>query len=389
MRDLVHEVNSIEELNEFRPVWHHLLRDSRDASFVQTPEWLETFWAHFGENQKLRLLVMAQDGETAAIVPFVVMTADTSAGRLRYLTLPWTFLGVGHRPIGANTSYALTLAARHVRRTARDWDIIDYRCIEASSADRGRVKNALALGGLNLNVRAWGEGSSINFPNGGFDEYWNSRGATLRQNVRRSEVALARLGDLTFTRFRPSASPIHAALESAPEFVQEAAAAGPGDAHERSLRWDLFNACDEIDESANSARMINGIIERNSLKLFQRDIHAVASRSGCADLSLLLIDERPVAFAYHLVHGKRVEAVRIGCRADVDPTHASTLLVHQTLQDGYIRGDQEYVNCTGSTSWLADWQTKQYAGYRYTYFSPKAPRAQLLRFNPWSTECVD
>ncbi|MDA1015206.1 MAG: GNAT family N-acetyltransferase [Planctomycetota bacterium] len=375
MRDLVHEVNSIDELNEFRPVWHHLLRDSRDASFVQTPEWLETFWEHFGANQKLRLLVMAQDGETAAIVPFVVMTADTSAGRLRYLTLPWTFLGIGHRPIGVNASYALTLAARHIRRTVRDWDIIDYRCIEANSADRGRVKNALALGGLNLNVRAWGEGSSIDFPNGGFEEYWNSRGTTLRDNVRRSEDALARTGDLAFTRYRPS--------------VGRVESREPAVGSESSLRWDLFNACEEIDESAHSAQIGNGIIETNSLNLFQRDIHAIAARGGHADLTMLLINDQPVAFAYHFVHGKRVEAIRIGCRADVDTTHASALLVHQTLQDSFMRGDREYVNCTGSTSWLADWQTKQYAGYRYTYFSPKAPRAQLLRFNPWSTECVD
>lgn len=382
MRDLVHEINSIEEVSEFRPVWHHLLRESPNASFVQTPEWLETYWEHFGDGQKLRVFVIAQDGETSAIVPFIVASADTSLGKLRYLTLPWTFLGIGHRPIGPNPLHALTQAAKHIVRTKRDWDIVDYRCVEPSAPERNKVKHALGHGGLKLTVRAWGEGSLVEFPEGGFEQYWKSRGVMVQENVRRSDEALSQHGQLSFTRFRPS---------GVTEFDPHHDVDRPhdkSDPAEFEPRWDLFNACEEIDAHSPTALLPAQDSHTTAIRLFHRDLHAVAARTGNSDISMLSINEQPVGFAYHLVYGPRVEAIRVGFRSDVDATHAGNLLAHQTLQDSCFRGDRCYLNCTGSTSWLTDWQTQQFAGYRYTHFSTKAPRAQILRLNPWSSEAV-
>lgn len=411
MRDLVHEINNIEDVSEFRPVWHHLLNASPNASFVQTPEWLETYWSHFGADQKLRVFIIAQDGETRAIVPFVVASADTSLGKLRYLTLPWTFLGIGHRPIGPNPLHALTQAAKHIVRTTRDWDIIDYRCIEPSAPERNKVKHALGHGGLKLTVRAWGEGSLVEFPDGGFDQYWKSRGVMVQENVRRSDEALSQLGQLAFTRFRPSGAtdsaqdfdadqPRDANLDAdptSPRVHENAVFDGltesqipqtDSSADDFEARWDLFNACEQIEMNSPVELLPADDSKATAIRLFHRDLHAVAARTGNADLAMLSINEQTVGFAYHLIYGSRVEAIRVGFRSDVDATHAGNLLAHQILQDSCFRGDRCYLNCTGSTSWLTDWQTQQFAGYRYTHFSAKAPRAQILRLNPWSSESV-
>ncbi len=398
MRDLVHEINDIQELSEFRPVWHHLLSQSPDASFVQTPEWLETYWTHFGEDQKLRVLIIAQDGETSAVVPFTVTTAETSLGRLRYLTLPWTSLGIGHRPIGPNPLHALTQAAKHICRTKRDWDIIDYRCTEPSAVERNKVKHALAHGGLKLTVRAWGEGSCVQFAEGGFDEYWRSRGVMAQETIRQSEESLARLGQLSFTRFRPhpeaemteatSADLASRPAENAFDGLTANGMAPQENEPEVDPRWDLFNSCEKIEQCTQAALLPTADVDTTATHMFQRDLHAVATKFGSSDISMLSVDEIPIGFAYHLVYGSRVEAIRVAFRSDVDATHAGNLLAHQTLQDSCYRGDRCYVNCTGSTSWLADWHTQQFAGYRYTHFATKGPRAQLLRLSPWSSESV-
>ncbi|MCA9209854.1 MAG: cellulose biosynthesis protein, partial [Planctomycetales bacterium] len=62
------EINRIEELESYRLTWHHLLAQTRYASFFQTFEWLRIYWRHFGEGQRLRTLIVYRGGEPIGIV---------------------------------------------------------------------------------------------------------------------------------------------------------------------------------------------------------------------------------------------------------------------------------------------------------------------------------
>ena len=52
------EINRIEDLAPYRLIWNSLLPQTRGASFFQSLDWLESYWRHFGQEQKLRVLIV-------------------------------------------------------------------------------------------------------------------------------------------------------------------------------------------------------------------------------------------------------------------------------------------------------------------------------------------
>ena len=51
------EINDVDELSQYRLLWNSLFRATPRATFFHTFDWLETYWRHFGHDQKLRVLV--------------------------------------------------------------------------------------------------------------------------------------------------------------------------------------------------------------------------------------------------------------------------------------------------------------------------------------------
>ena len=56
----VREINQIEALGDFRRAWRGLLAETVGASYFHSLEWLECYWKHFGQGQRLRVLVVMQ-----------------------------------------------------------------------------------------------------------------------------------------------------------------------------------------------------------------------------------------------------------------------------------------------------------------------------------------
>ena len=91
----VQEINDIDELAGYRLAWNSWLANSPRASFVNTFDWLDNYWQHFGDNQQLRALVVRSAGAPIGILPLCVRReryglefaprADLSARRLGQL----------------------------------------------------------------------------------------------------------------------------------------------------------------------------------------------------------------------------------------------------------------------------------------------------------------
>jgi len=79
----VKEINQIDQLDDYRSEWRSLLGQTQGASFLQSLEWLEVYWRHFGADKKLRTLVVSSDGRLIGILPLMVLKERTKVGRLR------------------------------------------------------------------------------------------------------------------------------------------------------------------------------------------------------------------------------------------------------------------------------------------------------------------
>ncbi|OHB68187.1 MAG: hypothetical protein A2V70_11750 [Planctomycetes bacterium RBG_13_63_9] len=357
----VEEINDIYKLSSYRLVWNSLLPQTAGATFFQSLDWLEVYWKHYGEDQHLRVMVVCSNGRPIGILPLVVRTEATRVGPVRVLTYPLHGWGTFYGPIGPNPTATLSAGLQHIRRTRRDWDLLDLRWVDLDGNDHGRTEAAMQRAGFDPRKQAWDLAPTIDLQ-GTWEQYWNSRTKKWRHNVRRLGRRLAERGKLSFLRYRP-----------------EGAAHGDGDP-----RWDLYDACVGLAQRSWQGSSTNGTtLSHAAVSDYLRDTHAMAARTGSLDLNLLLLDDRPIAFAYNYHYRDRVYALRKGFDPESAALGPGIALTQRLLEDSFLRGDSRYDMGVGSLDVKRYWQTSIATSYRFTHFPITAARVQLLRMKRW------
>jgi len=220
MADVI-EINDPDELEQYRLVWNSLLPKTPKASFFHSLDWLQTYWKHFGQNQRLRVLIIQSAGTPIGIVPLCVNSERYQVGTLRVLTYPLSDWGMWYGPIGADQSASIFMALKHISETPRDWDMIDLRWASAELNDRNATGRALRAVGWQSQKMAYRQNSVVRFAGTDYETYFAGLSKKWRHEIRRQTRVLNRAGEMTFHRHRPLS-----------------AAQGDGDPG-----WDLYENC--------------------------------------------------------------------------------------------------------------------------------------------------
>jgi CelD/BcsL family acetyltransferase involved in cellulose biosynthesis len=359
----VAEINSLAMLEPLRGTWANLLDQTPGGTFFQSLPWLETYWQFFGpdgptpENTRLRVLVVESDAQVIGIVPLVITIEPRRIGPVRVLGYPLHGWGSFYGPIGPDAATILTVALQHIRNTPRDWDLIDLRWVDVLKADLGATPQAFQSAGLGFDCQVWHESAQIEL-NSGWDEYWRSRKSKWRSNVRRCERLLTSHGRLEHVRYRPLG-----------------AAAGDDDP-----RWDLYAACVDLARRSWQGSSTTGTtLSHVAVQDYLRAAHATAASAGAVDLNLLLLNDRPIAFAYNYHYHGWVYGVRSGFDSSAADDGAGNVLMAKMIEDSARRGDclidlgPNYLDCKRY------WLTRLQPAYHFTHFHPGGVRAQALR----------
>jgi CelD/BcsL family acetyltransferase involved in cellulose biosynthesis len=353
----VTEINHIEQLDRYRSVWNALLEQTPLATFFQSLDWLKVYWRHFGQSQRLRVLVVESGGRPLGIVPLVVRTEQYRLGAARVLSYPLDDWGTFYSPLGPQPAATLVSAMKHVARTRRDWDLVDLRWVDRSRTDRGRTQRALETAGLRAHEQIWDEATIVDMAPS-WRDYWSTRDSHWRTNIRRSEKKLAAAGDVRYVRYRPA-----------------------GSAHgDDDPRWDLYEACLRIAQQSWQGTVTNGTtISHEQVRAYLRDTHVAAAKAGALDVNLLWLDGRPAAFAYNYHYQRQVFGLRMGYDAGVSRDGTGSVLVHRMLRDSHHRGDRLFDMGPGSKDCKRHWRTRLVPSCRYMHFPTTAVVAQSLR----------
>jgi CelD/BcsL family acetyltransferase involved in cellulose biosynthesis len=363
----VREVNQIERLAEYRDAWRSLLGQTEGASLFQSLDWLEVYWGHFGGGQRLRVILVLSGGRLTGVLPLVVRRERTRVGPVRILTYPLHDWGSFYGPIGPDPAGTLAAGLEYVRSTPRDWDALELRWVDAEGCDRGVTERALRAAGLPCYKTIWDKTAVVDLA-GTWESYLASRPSKWRNNLRRAERRLRDLGKLTLVHFRPL-----------------------GESHgDGSPRWDLYDACEQLaGRSWQGASSSGTTLSHDSIRPFLRDAHEAAVRAGAVDLHLLLLDGRPLAFAYNYHCRGRVDGLRAGYDASLARDGAGTLLLSRAIEESFRQGDRVYDLGVGSLECKRYLATRVTPIYRYSHFPRSALRAQLLRLKrSWQAKCL-
>lgn len=360
MRQVI-EINDIQALASYRDVWHRLLAETRGASFFQTLEWLEVYWKHYGQGQKLRVLIVEESGAPIGIVPLTVAREQSRLGQLRVLTYPFRDWGSFYGPIGRDLAAILPAALQHVAHSRRDWELLDLRYMAAEIAEEIHLASMLESAGLASRQWQWKEAAIVDLTIG-WEAYWASRESKVRNNLRRHEKRLNQLGEVTHVRHRP-----------------QSLAQGDGDP-----RWDLFDQCVAIAAISWQGMSANGTtLSHPSVRAYFRDAHAAAAQVGCIDMNLLLVSGQPVGFGYNYLYHGALEGLRIGYDPQYAKAGVGNMLYLRMFQDSFARGDRQFDMGVGSLEIKRFWWTHTAQSYRYTHYPLGSPRAQLLWLKHW------
>jgi CelD/BcsL family acetyltransferase involved in cellulose biosynthesis len=354
----VEEINCLAALSQYRQAWQQLLRSTPRATFFQTLEWLEIYWRHYAADQKLRVLVMASEGQIEGILPLVVRKETTRAGSLRFLTYPLDSWGSHYGPIGPQPEAILRAGLDHLRRTPRDFDVLELRFVAEGSA-AAMTESAHADCGIPAQCSEM-VATAVTDLNGTWEQYLAGRTSKWRNNFRRWERRLHQRGRLEHVRYRP-------------------VGAAQGDA---DPRWDLYDACESL--ARRSWQTIDNqssgtTLSSESIRAFLRDVHESAAALGCVDLNLLVLDGEPVAFTYNYYYAGRLYSLRIGYDASLARDGAGNLLYAYIIKDSFERGDLEYDFGPGSLECKQYLCSRMEPRFRFSYYPTTAWRAQLVR----------
>lgn len=307
----VFEINDLATLAELQPLWDELLRNTPRPAFCQTTEWLRLYWKHFGERQRLRVLCVEQDCDTVGLT---VLVEQQTQGR-RELTLP----SIGAEtlwPLGAKPYWSWLAIGHHLQTELSRKHVLDLRglsdpedrTLAALNATRVVVSSQPLIGTSVLRLTA------------DFATFWSQVSPPLRTLVELGEQRLTALGPTNFVRFRPQGTD-----RTAPQFPEE-----------------LYQDCLSIalNDEKQLARP-DSVLNAPERHLFLRDLLPWTWQHAAADLCLLLVGSRPVAFRFHTLTFGHLRTVWTGVDAEFRQLPLATLLLYRTLRDSVQRGDLE------------------------------------------------
>jgi CelD/BcsL family acetyltransferase involved in cellulose biosynthesis len=358
----ISEIRSVDELSTYRLAWNSWLSSTPRATFVNTIDWLESYWQHFGEKQQLRVLVARHDGAPVGLLPLCIRKVRHRLGSARVLTYPLDGWGSWYGPVGVDPAVTMLGAMRYLQHARRDWDLLDLPWTAPPSRDGCRVARSLRVVGMLSNEAVHQTVSHVDFA-GGFGDYLCRLNRKSRHELRRVERRVFEQGNVEYIRHRPAP-----------------AREGDGDP-----RWDLYAMCQQVAlASWQSSSTTGTTLTHDRVRHFLSDAHEVAARNGMVDVNLLLVDGRPAAFAYNYHYHGRLTGIRVGYDPTLGIAGLGTALVLRSIEDSCERGDASLDLGAGETQFKKRLRTHSEPSYRVTYAPLRSWRSQAVRFSRWS-----
>lgn len=354
----VTEINELASLDRFRASWWKLLRQTSNATFFQSLEWLEVYWRHYARDQRLRVLVVGDLDEPLGILPLVWRQERRKVGKVRVLTYPLDDWGSYYGPIGPHPTETLLAGLQYLAKAKRDWELLELRWIPPAGHDAAETHDLMRLANFEPSVSQRDTTAIINM-RGTWDEYLASRTSKWRNNFRRWHRRLHEAGEVRYERYRPT-----------------------GAADDNRPHWDLFDECQRLASLSWQGSSTTGTtLTHEPVRLFIRDVHEVAARVGCLDTNLLFLNDRPLAFAYNYHFQGSVFGLRIGFDPQMHAFSPGNVMYTLAIEDSFARGDYLYDLGPGSLVPKRHLVTSVESILQYSYYRSLDIKAQLIKLN--------
>lgn len=375
----VETVRSPEELRGDAHAWNALLAETPGATFFRTLDWLDAYWRHAGDDERIFVQKVYEGRSPIGFLPLTIRREPSRAGTLRTLTYPLHDWGTFYGPIGPRPGVCLRYGLAAAREMAwsdprMTFDLVELRWIDHQRGDDDRAAQAMDLAGLPSVSGIWNEAFVLHRPphvqGASAGEAWHaSLPRKFRAHLRRMEKRADEAGGFRRVTYRP-----------------RGAAYGEGDP-----RLDLYDDCLAVAERSWQADPERGVtLCTPATAPFLRDMHLAAARIGAVQMDVVYLGdrpdshrERPIAFAY----GYTWNGSYFGLRNGFDPAYSEyapgAVATVQAIERALDAGDKTIDLGPGSGGYKKTLGAVPCPIGCRTHFPPYSLKAQLLRVKRW------
>ena len=307
--------------------WRALNARARAGNMFLSPDWLEPWWAHFGDGREQQIICVREGGRLIGLLPLFGETVRLGGIEVRRIA----FLGDGE----TGCDYLDAIAEPGREREVLDhclealmklpWDLCDLDGVWRESFTAGQLAARFPPRGGEVQRDARLRYVCPHIPlTGSYDQYL--QGLSRRENLRRREKWIVRQPGVSISCAK---SPEEAA-RATDEFLQL-----------HRARWAVEGGSDGLTDDRHEQ--------------FHREASQRLAQSGALRMYTLYAARRPVASVYGVVHGDKFNYYQSG----YDPNWASRsvglVLLARTVSDAFAEGLREFDFLRGNEGYKGEW----------------------------------
>ena len=302
-----------DRLRQFAPEWSAFVRQQQNVTPFQLPDWLMTWWSHFGSGTPY--VIAFRERDLVGVMPCFLHEWNG----LRQLTLMGSGISDYLDPIFAPCyeSAIVDCLREHITSNS-SWDICDWQDISNNTP-------LLALAGQGLDARVTSETPcSESALEDSYENFWQQRPHQIHRNVRRYTDKAKQSGTLQFS-VTSTADP------------------------------DLLDALIALHAARWQARGESGMIEANRSKDFLLDIVSQLADQDFVRIFSLQYEGNVAA----ILLGFAYEGTLYGYLTAFDPTHAQLrlglVLLSEAFRECYRQSFRTWNFCRGDEAYKLLW----------------------------------
>ena len=182
-------IDKTRRLVEFEPEWSSFARNIAGLTPFQLPEWLLTWWSHFGTNGELHALVFRETGSIVGVIPCFLHDWNG----VRQMTLIGSGISDYLEPaLDLRHCSAILEQLQHHLEANSDWDVCEWQDLSARTPLRSVASDAFE------SIASEDAPCTEIRLAGTFEEFRNARPKDLKRNLRRYRQKAEAMGRLEF-----------------------------------------------------------------------------------------------------------------------------------------------------------------------------------------------
>lgn len=315
-----------------KDTWNDILVKSKDNDVFSTWEWLSSWWRHFGEGRKLRILLIHNNNKIVAIVPLMWSKYDIlrfgSLTKIEFIGSPQS--DYNNFILIEREMECLKLFLNYLNEQYNDWNCLELSDISESTLSMKLLRKMPSeelLGGQ-LQERVTFLCPYMNLP-GSTEIFISKLSGNMRRNLRRRMRKLSE-------KYRVEVK-THNNFDS----IEEA-----------------MNAFYNLHQKRWKTQGFLGVFSEKKLRDFHLDVARRFAEKGWLSLYFLTANDEPIAAIYSFDYKQKKYEYLTGFDPEYSRYGVANLMRRHVAEECIRRGLKEYDLMRGDEPYKSSWNTK-------------------------------